>query len=368
MTEARPHILIADDEPLNRSLLEAIVSTMNVDTTLVANGRDAIAAFQKVPFDLVLLDIMMPGLDGLATLRELRRQTPSGEHVPIVLVTALAARTDRLRGLEAGADDFLTKPVDAHEVRCRVRTFLELRETQLALKRRAEELEAMQRAKTELAAMIVHDLKNPLAAIAGNVRWVALRWREAPPETISEALTDVTQSTERLVGLVATLIDVEKAEAGHLTIEREQTDVRALLEAVVHEHHRESEDRRVNVTIDCEARPMNLDRALVTRALENLLLNALRYAGAGGRVQISAREMGDELELVVRNTGRAIPTEQRSQLFQKYATTERRARGDNLGLGLYFCRLVAEAHGGTIVAGDAESDWATKIALHIRAA
>ncbi len=365
MSAAR--ILIVDDEPLNRTLLDAIVSNMDVETTLVASGREAIAAFARATYDLVLLDVMMPELDGLQTLAILRKATPPGEHVPIVLVTALDARGDRLRGLEAGADDFITKPVDAHEVRCRVRTFLKLRETQVALKRRAEELEAMQRAKAELAAMIVHDLKNPLAAIAGNVRWIATRFAkdDTPKDALCEAMSDVTSSTERLVSLVATLIDVEKAEAGHLAVERAPTDLSALLKGLAQQHGREAEERGVAVEIVVDMRESALvDATLVTRAIENLLLNALRYAGHGGRVLLAARETGDQIELAVANTGREIAPEQRPRLFQKYATTERRAHGDNLGIGLYFCRLVAEAHGGNIGA-DSIGGFATRIALRL---
>jgi two-component system sensor histidine kinase/response regulator len=365
--EAAPKVLIVDDEPRNLALLEAILSTMLIDPTLVANGVDAIAAFERETFDLVLLDVMMPGLDGLATLARLRALTPPGEHVPIVLVTALDARADRLRGLDAGADDFLTKPVDAHEVRCRVRTFLNLRATQVALKRRAEELERVQRAKAELAAMIVHDLKNPLAAIAGNVKWIAGRFKanDTARDAVAEALADVSISTDRLVGLVSTLIDVEKAESGHLQITRAPVDLSAVLDGLAREHGKEADER--NITLTAVAEPSltaSVDAVLVTRALENLLLNALRYAGSRGRIGLEARVVGEQLELSVANTGRAIPEDQRATLFQKYATTERKARGDNLGLGLYFCRLVAEGHGGTIEA-DSTSDWATRFVLRI---
>jgi signal transduction histidine kinase len=346
--------------------LSAIVSGDGRAVTVVANGYEAIAEFQRKRYDLVLLDVMMPGIDGLATLAQLRSLTPPGEHVPIVLITALDARADRLRGLGAGADDFLPKPVDANEVRCRVRTFLALRDAQLALKERAEQLERVQQAKAELAAMIVHDLKNPLAAIAGNVKWIATRWH-APENAplIADALDDVTASTHRLVGLVTTLIDVEKAESGLLSIERRPTNLADLLGSVAHEHRKEAEERSISLLVQAgPPSPALIDATLMTRALENLLLNALRYAGTGGSIAVGARSVDTFLEVFIGNTGRPIPPDQRERLFQKYATTERRSRGDNLGLGLYFCRLVAEGHGGTISARSTNA-WPTEFVMRL---
>jgi len=361
-------ILVVDDEPRNSELLAAIVSGEGREVSTASDGHKAIAEFQRARYDLVLLDVMMPGLDGLSTLVRLRALTPMGEHVPVVLVTALDGRADRLRGLEAGADEFLTKPVDTQEVRCRVRTLLTLRATQLALKERAEELERVQRARAELAAMIVHDLKNPLAAISGNVRWIATRWRAAENASqVAEALDDVASSTHRLVGLVSTLIDVEKAETGQLTIERQLTDVAGLLKAVATEHRKEAEDRSISLAVEVEpdtALRFQLDRTLMTRAIENLLLNALRYAGSGGKVAVGARLDGDVLELFVRNTGQPIPAEQRAHLFEKYATGERGSQKSNLGLGLYSCRLVAEGHGGTIAAHSTET-WPTQFVIRL---
>jgi two-component system, sensor histidine kinase and response regulator len=362
-----PRVLIVDDEPRNIELLEAVVATCGVETAAASNGRDAVILFRESRFDLVLLDVMMPGMDGFATLAELRAATPPGERVPIVLVTALQERADRLRGLEAGADDFLTKPIDPQEVRCRVRLFLQLREMHAALTRRAEELEREKEARAELAAMIVHDLKNPLAAISGNVRWVLsqIGTPETTTEELTEALNDVDQGTNRLVQLISTLIDVEKAESQGLVFEPVDAELRPILERLAREHAKEAADRNVTISVVVEGDVRaTIDPDLVTRALENLLLNAVRYAGPRGRISLEAKVEGEVLVLRVANTGIPIAENHREQLFQKYATTERRARGDNLGLGLYFCRLVCEQHRGTIAASSADG-WATVMTMRL---
>src|SRR5579859_6034739 len=122
---AAPQVLVVDDEPRNLNLIEALLAPLGIDQIRAEGGREALEIFRTRPVDLVLLDVMMPEIDGLSVLAEIRRLTPAGERIPVVLVTALGAREDRLRGLEAGADDFLTKPLDPMELRCRVRTFLE---------------------------------------------------------------------------------------------------------------------------------------------------------------------------------------------------------------------------------------------------
>lgn len=364
---AAPRVLVVDDEPRNLNLIEALLAPLGLEVVRAGGGREAIDAFRAQPMDMVLLDVMMPEVDGFTVLSEIRRLTPPGERVPVVLVTALGAREDRMRGLEAGADDFLTKPIDPNEVRCRVRTFLALHGAQIALKARAQELEALQRAKAELTSLIVHDLKNPLAAIGSNLRWIAAHWKSgrAGEQDLQEAFDDAQAGSARMLSLVTALIDVEKAESGQLVARPAPTPLAELCDAVVRRHHKEAEEQRVG--LGCETAggvSASIDRDLVTRVLENLVENALRYAGAAGRVHVSAEKHDGVIELVVANTGTPIPSELRGRIFDKNVSTERRARGSNLGLGLYFCRLAARAHGGEIVYEPNEA-WPNRFVVRI---
>jgi two-component system, sensor histidine kinase and response regulator len=358
-------VLIVDDEPRNLALLEAVLAPLGIETRRATNGVEAVAMFREMhaaaEVDLVLLDVMMPELDGLAALAQMRQSTSEGERIPIVLVTALSAREDRMRGLEAGADDFLSKPLDPHEVRCRVRTFLALRESQRTLRARAEELERVQQARADLSRLIVHDLKNPLAALQGNLHWVRGRAAKGNDAMMLEALDDSTSSTQRLLTLIGTLVDVDRVENAQLRLDRRSTRVMDMIEAVMRRHQRDAEirgvtissegDRELRATIDCN---------VLERALENLLENASRFAGSPGRIQIHIAREGSSTIISVANTGAPIPAEVRARMFEKYATTEQ--TGHHQGLGLYFCRLAAEAHGGRIsVEGDEQ--WPTRFRI-----
>ena len=347
----QPKVLVIDDEPRNLNLVEALLAPLGVEALRADGGREGLELFRAHSIDLVLLDVMMPEIDGFTVLAEIRKLTPPGERVPVVLVTALGAREDRMRGLEAGADDFLTKPLDPMELRCRVRTFLALRAAQRSLKARAQELEALQRAKAELTSLIVHDLKNPLSAIGSNLRWIASHWSSgrAGEQDLREAFDDAQAGAARLLTLVTGLVDVEKAESGQLTPKPKPTPLPDLCDAVVRRHRKQADDLNVQLTCDAPAGlSASIDGELVTRVMENLVENALRYAGSEGRVRIEARRAGAAIELSVSNTGASIPDDLRPRIFDKNVSTERRARGVNLGLGLYFCRLAAQAHGGEI--------------------
>ena len=365
-------ILIVDDEPRNLALLEALLSSVPVEMHRASGGREAIESFTRMQasggFDLVLLDVMMPEVDGLTALAAMRAATASGERVPIVLVTALGAREDRLRGLEAGADDFLTKPLDPNEVRCRVRTFLALHAAQRTLRLRALELEQLHVAKAELTRMIVHDLKNPLSVVASNVAWILKRAAKlgvADPDLLG-ALDDAQEGTTRLLALIQGLVEIEKAETGQLAVRRRSTSLDSLLEGVARRNRMSAEERTITLTTTVAEggdRSASIDPELLARVLENLVENAIRYAGAGGRISLTARRSSNAVELVVANTGKPIPVAERARIFDKHVSGEDRgARGANLGLGLYFCRLAAKVHGGTI-AVDSTDEWPTRFVV-----
>ncbi|MBI2393814.1 MAG: hybrid sensor histidine kinase/response regulator [Deltaproteobacteria bacterium] len=362
---APPRVLIVDDEARNLSLLEALLAPLSLTTVRAAGGREAIELYQaeqaRGGFDLVLLDVMMPEVDGLTALAAMREATPAGERIPIVLVTALGAREDRLRGLEAGADDFLTKPLDPHEVRCRVRTFLALRAAQKTLSQRAAELERLQRERAELSRMLVHDLKNPLAALDSNLSWISRRVDAKVDEQLGEAVDDSRASAARLLALVGGLVEIDRAETGQLAPVVRPVGIEQLLESVARRHRREAELRGISVDVDVDASlEGELDESLMVRAVENLVENATRYAGRGGRIQLEAKASGDALTLSVSNTGTPIAAASRATIFEKFVTSER--RGHHQGLGLYLCRLVAEAHGGGI-ALHTDDAWPTRFTI-----
>lgn len=372
MDPAAPRILVVDDEEINRAVLAAPLERQGWNVERAATAEEALARFRDAErergFDVVLLDVHLPDGDGLHVMQSMRIATTPDERVPVILVTAGGGPDIRRRGLEAGADDFLSKPVDPHELVCRARTFVALRAAQRVLRQRAEQLEELQEARAELARLLVHDLKNPLAGVVTNLEYlhrVARRKDGVEPAEL-QSLEDARGASRRLLALVEGLVHVEQAETGQLVVARQTTMVRPLLEEIAAMAARDAADRAI--AIEVEAAPAleaSLDRNLVSRAVENLLANALRFA-RGGRVELRGEERQGVLEVSIANTGVGVAPEQRPHLFEKYKPRGAAQKGPHLGLGLYLCRRVAEAHGGSIALVD-DPGWAARFVLRLPA-
>lgn len=337
-------ILIVDDEPVNRELLRACLDGAGHELIEAGTGEDALARAREALPDLVLLDVMMPGVGGFQTTR-LLKELAHDRFLPVVLVTALSDHTARLEGLRAGADELLTKPIERHELMLRVANLLALREKEEALTHRNLDLVELQRFREEMSAMIVHDLKNPLTAVIANLAF-ALDDAGLPTETI-EALRDSQAAANRALRLLANLLDVTRLEERQLQLRRAPMPLTDLVTPLVHQrlHLAESRAIAIDSAIDAGTR-LNVDADLIGRVIENVLDNALRHTPPRGRIVLRGSCVSDAVRLTIGNSGAPVPAAARAQIFEKYAQAGGVVGRMNLGLGLYFCRLAAEAHGG----------------------
>lgn len=357
-------LLLVDDEPRNLALLEGHLAPLGYEIVHATGGREALHAFAKVRPSIVLLDLMMPGLDGIDVLTHIRAQP--GPYVPVILVTAHAEREHRLRGLEAGADEFLEKPIDAPILLTRVRTLLALKDSRDALAARNEALERLQRQQRELTAFVVHDLKNPLSVV-----WTTLDWARdhAPAGTgdFADALDDAIQASRQLRSMIEDLLVISRLEESAFPLHPEAITLRELIDEVISLYRRVAHERNVDISApaDLDLRVRG-DRTLLRRVLENILDNSLRYTPARGRVAIDARG-DDDVRIAVSNSGPPIPMDLRERIFEKFARGDEStgSRG-HAGLGLYFCKQAIEAQGGQIEVVQT-AEWPTSFVLHLPA-
>lgn len=231
---------------------------------------------------------------------------------------------------------------------------------------RNERLERLQKDKETLTQLLVHDLRSPLTAIIGNLEWLpSLIDRPDRGADMRAALEDARFSSVRLTAMIGDILDTAKLEEGRLVLRREPTDVAELVTRVARQLRQSGNNQR-EVLVDAPvALPLTVDRALVTRVVENLGSNALRYTPKGGRLRVSAVPEEDGVALRVQNDGVPIDPAHRERLFGKYQQAGDVGRG-GWGLGLYFCRLAVEAHGGTIAVEDTEG-WATTFTVRLPA-
>jgi two-component system sensor histidine kinase/response regulator len=340
-------VLLVDDEPRNLAVLEAYLAPLGYDVTRARGGREGLEAFDRSRPDLILLDVLMPDLDGIDVLTHVRAHDRSSR-VPVILITGQTDREDRLRGFEAGADDFIEKPVDRALLLARVRTLLRLKATGDELVRRNALLEELRREQRELTEFLVHDLKNPLSVVHLNIGWLAQNVG-AERSDLHEALVDAADASSRIQAMLDDLIAVARIEQANVPLERADVELGTLLDEMAQAHTREAQTKSISLGTEAgEGVRVSADPAILRRILENLVRNALQYTPFGGRIGMSARGLGD-IEIAVSNTGPPIPEQERARIFEKFRRgANAPAKGGNAGLGLYFCARAMEAHGGSI--------------------
>jgi signal transduction histidine kinase len=348
------HILVVDDAPQNRLLAEARLSTAGYRVSQADSGEAALAAFEREVPDLVLLDVRMPGLDGFDTLERLRA-LPHGAEVPVVFLTAFDDEETHRRALAAGVDDFLSKPLRPTELLIRVRSLLrlsaamrKLHDSHSLVSAQRDALLHARHLRERLSAFIVHDLKIPLQNISAATEVVQ---RRSENEGAQRAAAMIQRGCSDMNRMVLDLLDVARAEDGHLPVQKTDFDLRSLLDDIV-ERTRATRGQgsavKLETMYDLDEARIQGDPELLRRVIENLLDNALRYSPAQSAIHVSAAKRHGQVDILVRDEGPGIPEEHRERVFDMYERLEERRDRSGRGLGLVFCRAAVEAHGGSI--------------------
>jgi signal transduction histidine kinase len=351
--QARPTILVVDDDARNRELLRAYLQG---DGRILEaeSGPEALKLLAGEAIDLVLVDVMMPGMSGYELCREVKKKTSGEILLPILMLTALTAQESRNAGLEAGADDFLQKPVNRHELGLRVAAFLKLREQDRLIRRQVEELRQLDALKDDLVSLMVHDLRNPLASVLAQLEMLR---REIPDAELREEAASAHAAAARLREIVDDILQVRLLEEGKLNLSLQSCPISDIVREAVAGVEPVAVQRGVSVALALNGGPpLPVDRKLVRRAVENILANAIKYSPRRASVEVRTRAAEGGIEVAVADRGPGIPDALKSKLFEKFGSVEM-ARGEarrGYGLGLYLVRLVASAHGGRAVAQNRE--------------
>lgn len=357
-------VLVADDDVESRALMKSALENEGFEVVVAEDGLRALDAYQRIHPDCAVLDVRMPGLDGLQVCTEIRKR-PGGADVPIIFVTALRDLDTFEDSIRAGGNDFLTKPIRLSELSVRLALQLKLRtlgaslrDTLYELQSQREQQTRIQLQKERMAAFVIHDLKNPIHSI--ELQTQLLLRRGALSERDRTHVEAIRTDVQRLSRLVLNLLDTSKAEEGRLEPTLTNVDLPGLVSDVIERLRPAARAAQITLSYDVPALTLQLDPDLFTRVLENLVDNSLKHAGEGARILIRASEVVDHTELRVIDDGPGIPESARHRVFDKYVTDRAAA---SRGLGLAFCRLVVEAHRGRIWVEDAKPGTAVCIQL-----
>jgi two-component system, sensor histidine kinase and response regulator len=363
-------ILVADDVPANVELLFDQLQTLGYRTVPAYDGPSALAAaFEHRP-DLCILDVSMPsgdlGVDdrstGFEVCRRIKRDARTAR-IPVIFVTALNDTTDRVKAIEAGGDDFLTKPHNRLVLGARVRSLLRLKGAMDALEQSYRKLRELEKVRDDLMKMIVHDLKTPLTSVLATLEMMKDGDFGSVNDNQRSALSDAEHKAQDLLGLIEDLLEVARIEETKLQLATSQIVPVQFLEEIVGEWgvRFRQEGASVELDIPADLHAIEGDRALLKRVFTNLIQNALVHSAEAVTLRLSARQEPDGVLFTVADNGPGIPSEYHEVIFRKFerAKTPNVPRVRSSGLGLAFCKLVVDAHGGRIWVRSGEGEGST---------
>jgi two-component system, sensor histidine kinase and response regulator len=360
-----PLILVADDVPANVELLFDQLHVLGFRAIAAADGPSALkVCFESKP-DLCILDVSMPAGDlgcddrstGFEVCRRIKRD-PRTKNIPIIFVTALNDTTDRVKAIEAGGDDFLTKPHNRLVLGARVRSLLKLKAATDALEESLRKQRELQKMRDDLMRMIVHDLKTPLTSVLATMEML-LDGDFGPLDGEQrKAVGDAEGKAEDLLALINDVLEVSRIEEAELKLELQPIAPAALLTEIEHEWSVRFQQEGVHATVDVtdDAPVFEADKELLKRVLNNLVQNAVTHSAQAVTIELRARKDGDGVMFTVADNGPGIPPQYHEVIFRKFerVKTQGVPRTRSSGLGLAFCKMVVDAHGGRIWVQSAE--------------
>jgi len=359
MEQPTAKILVVDDNAQNRALAQATLEDEGYEVLLAETGDAGIQAVQTERPDCVLLDVRMPGTDGFAVCSRIR-ELPEGSDTPIVFLTALRDVDTFDRALRAGGDDFLTKPVRPTELVLRVQAALRLRRMSTDLRehydlvrRQRDDLMRLQLQKERLTAFVVHDLKNPVNTL--DLHAQLLLRNPALPDSARDSVQHIREEARSLLRLILNLLDISKSEQARLTPRPSRIDLNALVRDILEAFALRARAAQLQLEQQVGVTEIDADADLLRRVLENLVDNAIRHAPAQSTVRLSVVAVEGATLIRVADQGRGIPEEDREKIFDAFvqgSTQHPLTARTSRGLGLAFCRVAVEAHGGTISVED----------------
>ena len=351
-------VLIVDDNKENIDLIAYFLKSQNYKLFTAFDGVEALKLVESRQPDIILLDIMLPKLDGFQVCERIKKNQKT-QFIPIIMITALKELKDKIRSLEVGADDFISKPFENVELLTRVKSLLriksyhdQLQVKNIELEQKNKELRRLDQFKEELSHLIVHDMKNPLFVIQGNLQMMGMALEQIGQPTLKKYIDRIERSSQDLLRMVLNLVDITKIEEGTMELSQELVNINDLISKCVAKFgdYPEHEHKSIDMKLNEDGSTIKADASVMERVFENLISYALKNVSETGKVEIGSRKSQNELQYIIHDFGSQIPSKYSEEVFNKYKQTEIKKEGHRLGRGLSltFCKLAIEAHGGSL--------------------
>lgn len=356
--DSKAVVLVVDDNEMNRDVLSRRLEQDGHSVVAAQNGREALEIVRQLSIDLVMLDIMMPEVDGYETLRQIKSDETLRD-IPVIMISAVDQIDSVVRCIELGADDYLTKPFEPTLLRARTRACLQKklahdREVSLheELARNYQHLQKLESQRDNLTHMIIHDLRTPLSSLISGMQTLPMMDKLSVDQ--QEVIDIALGGGERLLEMINSLLDLNKMESGSMKLNYMLLDVQELLSSAASQVAQLAEAGNVKLLVEADPGVSSFegDEDILRRTLVNLLGNAIKFTPEGGTVTLTATggKDGAPVQFIIKDTGEGIPANDLGKIFDKFGQVESRKSGRNMstGLGLTFAKLAVEAHGGQI--------------------
>jgi signal transduction histidine kinase len=359
-------ILVVDDSPDNVFLIKTILEEEGYTISTAENGISALAQLKASPCDLVLLDLMMPGMDGYEVTKHIRGDMKLSQYIPILLITAHDA-PNVAHGLDLGADDFIRKPVTVDELLARVRSLLRLKHSM-------DERDEIARQREDFVSRLTHDLRTPLVAADRMLMLFQQGALGVLSSQMQEVIAIMARSNINLLSMVNTLLEVYRFEAGRKTLVLQSVNLAHLLEEVAGELAPLAQEKTLSLNLDFTQKlDTNIvmgDRLELHRLFTNLIGNAIKFTDSGSvsirltsqrEFDMGKSNLSDYITIQIIDTGSGIPPEEQTTIFERFRQGIHKSSGS--GLGLYLSRRIVEAHQGIILLNSVLSKGSTFLVL-----
>lgn len=349
---AGKRILLVDDDRMNLRILRGILQGEGYVLYDADTGEKALELYEIHRPDLVLLDVMLPGINGFETCRELQKRY-SNDAAPVVFITAKSESDDVVEGFSAGGIDYLPKPFRPKEALARIRTHLHNRLLVAQQRTLVDQLSRANAAKNRFLGMAAHDLRNPLASIRGLAEFLQDPSMGALSADQRDLVDTIHTASQSMLAMVNELLDVATIEAGELKLQLDPHDVAELVEKSIFLNGMEAAKKQTSILfIERTSVTLAIDGPKITQVIDNLLSNAVKYSPPGSTIRVALATTADTCTIAVRDEGPGIPEAERDRLFKDFSRLSAKPTGGekSTGLGLAICRKIVEAHHGTVSA------------------
>ncbi|MGD1857055.1 MAG: response regulator [Leptolyngbyaceae cyanobacterium] len=335
-----PIILIVDDQSDNFDVISVLLSNQGYQLHYIDDGQKVIASLDVIQPDLILLDVMMPGINGIELCKQIRA-IPRWQSIPITMVTALTRKEDLAHCLHAGADDFISKPLNGLELQARVSSMLRI-------KHQHDDLQTLLKFREDMVHMLVHDLRNRLTDVLLGVEFLEMD----VDSIIQERLERIYKSAQGVQLLIDDLLKIALLESGKIRLNQTEVNIRQLVGSLLENFDAIAAQKKQSLTSQFSrslADSVLMDETLMYRALDNLLSNAIKFSPDNSDIiiDVDMTQLG-ALKIQVIDFGPGVPDELQQKIFEKYEIGSLIPDVPQIGLGLALCKMIVNAHQGEI--------------------